>query len=148
MFNDSKFIQKITIQSDEGLGKDFVFEVDNAQIGFQKIVKRRTLSDYEIIEKVVGYRLVVSLSNRFLSMGNADSELADLASSEGKLEVYATDIGWTQANRIEVKYTGDVFTSVQRQRIIPDTEFSLVGKSLVSSLPDWYKITKSKPAYL
>ena len=148
MFNDSKFLQKISILSDEGLGKTYEFEVDGADIGFETIVKERVAADYSIFQKIIGYRLVISLSNRFLRMGNADSELSDLLNNRDNLRVYAAQIGWNSANAIPVKYQGGINTTVQRQRIVPSTDIQLIGSEKLDNIPSWYKITFKKPAYL
>lgn len=148
MFNDSKFLQKISILSDESTGKTYEFEVDGADIGFEAITKERTLADYSIFQDIIGYRLVVSMSNRFLRMGNADSELKDLLNNRDNLRVYAAQIGWTSANAIPVKYTGGINTTVQRQRIVPATSIELIGSEKIDEIPSWYKITFKKPAYL
>lgn len=142
----AKFAQKVRITY-EGISSETVFfEIDNMRFGFVEVSENYQFWDFSKEKVIIGYRFIASFDSRYLRAGATGSDITDVINNQTGVNFRIEDIGMTAVS-VNINQVANTI-NINNQRIIPAFEFSVEAKDLVSSVPSWFKFTKSKPGYL
>lgn len=151
----TKYAQYIRFDIDTGSSNEVLdFEGRNITVGFEETRNDFKLINGNLIQSLEHYRFFCNIQSPYLRFGPQNtyspSDFVDIINhlDDPSITVELSVPEYSATKYEVVKGSSGISVATNRQRVIPEIDYTFRAKNTDTSIPSWMFMTKPRPGYL